>query len=215
MAFDFFYNFVCEIFKCHSFIVIISLGRRISPSLKLITTTWIMLLTAAYYAKHCEKANYAIIKDSWSTHTQLFHGSLDFVRDSPGEPVSEETFTHLHLSWSSIIPYLLRPSTAIHRILPVQSTCLTVFFPQSLSKFSFVYLLAWHSLLHTPYISLPNHCLLFAAYTHTIATCFAVISRLCHLILVSFSSLYLELYLVAECRTSIWPFSSLPAIVDL
>jgi len=55
------------------------------------------------------------------------------------------------------------------------------FFPQSLQ----VYLLAWHPPLHTPYISSPNHCLLFAAYAHTIATCFAVVPRLCHLMLVS------------------------------
>jgi len=33
-----------------------------------------------------------------------FYGSLDFVRDNPGEPVPGETFTHSHLSWSSIIP---------------------------------------------------------------------------------------------------------------
>jgi len=31
-------------------------------------------------------------------------------------------------------------------------------FPQSLSKFSLVYLLAWHPSLHTPYISSSNHC---------------------------------------------------------
>ena len=37
-------------------------------------------------------------------------------------------------------------------------------FSQSLSKFSLVYLLAWHRPLHTPYISSPNHCLLFAAH---------------------------------------------------
>ena len=28
------------------------------------------------------------------THTQLFYGSMDFVRDSPDELVPEETFTH-------------------------------------------------------------------------------------------------------------------------
>ena len=28
------------------------------------------------------------------THTQLFYGSVEFVRDNPGEPVPEETFTH-------------------------------------------------------------------------------------------------------------------------
>ena len=41
----------------------------------------------------------------------------------------------------------------------------------------------------------PNYCLLFAAHAHTIATCFAVVPRLCRLILVSLSALYLELYL--------------------
>ena len=28
------------------------------------------------------------------THTQLFYGSVEFVRENPGEPVPEETFTH-------------------------------------------------------------------------------------------------------------------------
>jgi len=56
-------------------------------------------------------------------HTQPFYGSMDFVQDNPGEPVPEETVTHSHLPWSSIIPYLLHPSTTIHGILPVQSTC--------------------------------------------------------------------------------------------
>jgi len=41
---------------------------------------------------------------------------------------------------------------------------------QSLSKSSLVNLLVWHPPLHTPYISSPNHCLLFAAHTHTIGT---------------------------------------------
>jgi len=51
------------------------------------------------------------------------------------------------------------------------------FFPHYPSKFSLVYLLAWHRPLHTPYISSPNLYLLFAAYAHTIATCFVVVSR--------------------------------------
>ena len=38
------------------------------------------------------------------THTQPFYGSVEFVRDNPCEPVSEETFTHSRSSWSSIIP---------------------------------------------------------------------------------------------------------------
>jgi len=73
-------------------------------------------------------------------------------------------------------------------------------FSQSLSKFSLVYLLAWHSPLHTTYISSSNYCLLFAEHAHSTATLFAVVPKLCHLItsiLVSLSTLYLELYLVA------------------
>jgi len=116
-----------------------------------------------------------------------------FCPDNPGEPVPEETFTYSHLSWSLVIPYLLLPSNMIHGILPVQFTCLS--FPQS--PFSLVYLLAWHPPLHTPYISSHNHFLLFTAHAHTIATCFAVIPRLCCLIPVSLSTLYLELYFVA------------------
>jgi len=69
--------------------------------------------------------------------------------------------------------------------------------PQSFSKFSMVYYLAWHPPLHYPYISSLTHCLLFTAHAHTIATCFAVVPRLCHLILVCLSTLNLELNLIA------------------
>jgi len=79
---------------------------------------------------------------------------------TPGEPVPEETFTHSHLSWSSIIPYLLPPSITIHGI---QFTCLTVFF-HNLSP-SFFWSTSWPGT-----ISSPNHCLLFTAHAHTIAT---------------------------------------------
>jgi len=75
------------------------------------------------------------------------------------------------------MPYLLPPSIAIHGIFSVQ-------FPQTLFKSSFVYLLAWHPPLFTPYHFSLNHCLLFAAHTPTIATCFAVVPRLCRLSLV-------------------------------
>jgi len=74
-------------------------------------------------------------------------------------------------------------------------------FSQSLSKISLVYLLAWYPPLHTPYISSPNHYLLFAAHAHTIATCSVVVLRLCPLIPVSLSTLYLELYLVTSHHT--------------
>jgi len=131
------------------------------------------------------------------THSQLFYGSMDFVRDNPGEPAPEETFTHSHLSWfkSSLICF-------IHLLRSMASCSIHApdsLFPQSLSKFSLVYHLAWHPPLHTPYISSPNHCL-FATHAraHTITTCFAVVLRLCHLILVCLSTLYLEFCLVVH-----------------
>ena len=55
-------------------------------------------------------------------HTQPFYISRNYVRDNTDEPVPGETFTHSHLSWSSVIPYLLPPSITIHGILPVQYT---------------------------------------------------------------------------------------------
>jgi len=87
-----------------------------------------------------------------------------------------------HGHQSSLI--LLTPSITIYGILPVQFTCLTVFL-HNLSKFSLIYILAWHPPLHTPYISSPNHCLLFAAHAHIITIYFAVVLKLCHLLLVS------------------------------
>ena len=82
------------------------------------------------WCRFCRSDTLPVIQPEVSehTHTQPFYGSLDFVRDNLGEPVPEETFTHSHLSWSSIVPYLLHPSITIHGILHVQFTCLTVFF---------------------------------------------------------------------------------------
>jgi len=50
-----------------------------------------------------------------------------FVWDYPGEPVPEKTLSHPP-SWSSSNLYQLLPSTKIHSILPVQITCLAIFF---------------------------------------------------------------------------------------
>ena len=81
------------------------------------------------------------------THTQPFQGSMCLVRDNPGDPAPEETFTHSHLSWSSIVPYLLHPSTTIHGILPIQSMHLTIFF-HNLSP-SFLWSMPWPGTLHS------------------------------------------------------------------
>ena len=71
---------------------------------------------------------------SWSlsefllTHTQPFYGTLDFVRDNPGEPVPEETFTHSHSSWSSNIPICF-----LHLLWSMASS---LFNPHALQSFS-------------------------------------------------------------------------------
>jgi len=124
-----------------------------------------------------------------SQHTQPFYGSLDFVRDNLGKPVPEETFSHSHLPCSSIITYLLPPSITIHGILSVQFTCLAVFFHNLTG--SFLWSTSWPGTLHFILHTFLHSIIVFAA--HTITTCFAIVPRLCHLIIVSLSTLYLEL----------------------
>ena len=55
---------------------------------------------------------------------QPFNGCL--IRDNPGRPVPEETFTHSHPSWSTYFLYHLSPFATVHGILFIQLTCLTV-----------------------------------------------------------------------------------------
>jgi len=100
---------------------------------------------------------------------------------------------------SFLICYLL------HGIFPIQFTCLTVFFRWSLHKFS-LYLLAWQLTSFTTY---SNHCLLFAAHAHTIATCFAVVPRLCHLILVSLNPLFGTLCYARVSHSRQWCYYNL------
>jgi len=86
------------------------------------------------------------------THTQPFYGSLNFVWDILDEPLPEKTFTHhtYHSHQSSLICFFHLLFT-IHGILPVQFTCLAVFF-QNLSP-SFLWSTFWpgtlHFILHT------------------------------------------------------------------
>ena len=78
--------------------------------------------------------------------------------------------------------------------------CADSLFAQSLSEFTLVYLLVWnpldhfilHTLLHLIIVFFMQH-----MHAHNIATCFAVVvPRLCHLFLVSLSTLYLILHLL-------------------
>jgi len=114
------------------------------------------------------------------THIHNHFTAVDFVRHNLGELVPEETFTNSHLSWSSIVPYLLPPSTTIHGILPVQSTHLKIF-SRNLSP-SFLWSTCWpgtlHFILHT-FLHLiivffcstcPYHCNLFHCSTEIMST---------------------------------------------
>ena len=105
--------------------------------------------------KRCNWKLYLCHSDScWSTTTNMTTNVIwPSVWDYPGELVAEETFTHSHLTWSSIILYLLPPSTTIHSILPVQFTCPAVFL-HNLCPSLLLSTWAWH----TPYISSPNRC---------------------------------------------------------
>jgi len=153
-------------------------------------------ISLCHFLWQCKNIQHVTLTHTYNHFTAV--GSLDFVWDSPGEPVPEETLTHSqsHPLWSSVICYLSsiyydpwHPPCSIY--IPHS------LFPQSLSKFSLVYLLAWYPQLHTPFISSPNHSLFFSTHAHTIATCYAVVPRLCHLIVVSLTTLYLEVYLAA------------------
>ena len=113
------------------------------------------------------------------THTQPFYGSLDFVWDNPGEPVSEETFDHTPIV---VISHPVSASFIYYDPWhpPVQFLCLTIFLHNRSP--GFLWCTSRSGTLHnyTPYISSLNHCLLFTAHAHTIAICFVVVS-LCHL----------------------------------
>jgi len=118
-----------------------------------------------------------------------------FVRDYLGEPVPEETFTHSHLSYhqSSFISFC-------HLLWSIASSLFNLCAWQSFCTIS-LQILFGLPLGLTPFTSysihfFTNHGLLFARHAHTIATCYAVVPRLCYLILVSLSTLYFELHLL-------------------
>jgi len=119
-----------------------------------------------------------------------------FVYNYPGEPVSEETFTHSHTHTypdhqSSFICFL-------HLLLSIASSlfnlCLAVFL-HSLSP-NPLWSISWsgtlHFILHT-FDSSPIYCFIFTTHAHSITSFFAVVPRLCDLIVLSLSTLYLEL----------------------
>ena len=109
------------------------------------------LVTTASLAPPCETStDYTHAQAAQHTHTQPFY-SLVSRYQKKHSPT--HTYRGHHLSASSIYNDPWHPHCSIH--VPDS------LFPQSLHKFSLVYLLAWHPPLHTPYISSPNHHLFF------------------------------------------------------
>jgi len=100
-----------------------------------------------------------------------------------------------HLAWSLVISYLLPPYVMMYGILPVQFMCLTVFFHNLCPRF--LWSTSWPGTLHFILLTFLHPVIVFFSQhipiSHTIATCFAVVPSLCHLILVSLPFLYLEL----------------------
>ena len=97
-------------------------------------------------------------------YTQPFNG-LWSRTTLVGRYQKKHSRTHTHPDhW---ILYQLPPFTTINGILFVHFTCLKVPLVQPLSRSSLVFLLVLDSQLHTPYISSPNHNLLFAAHAHS------------------------------------------------
>jgi len=106
------------------------------------------------------------------------------------------SFFHLLRSMASSLSHLHGGQSFLHNLSPSP-------------LWSTSWYVVWSPRPHTPYIYLPNQCLLFATYAHTIAVCFAVVPRLYYLFLVFLSTPYLEICLLPKHYTSSWPFSSL------
>jgi len=85
----------------------------------------------------CHNVGYVVHDNTQAcTHARTHAHTQTVLRLSgfcPEQPGPKETFTHSHLSWSSIIPYLLPPSITIHSIFPCSIYVPDSLFPQSLS----------------------------------------------------------------------------------
>jgi len=109
----------------HCPLLVIELARDMSSEPNTETKTIIPTMSQCNHAVifttsdniyRCQQGSWAILSiGQQQTHTQTTILQLyGFYLDNPGEPVPEETFPHSHLSWSSIVPYLLLQSNMIH-----------------------------------------------------------------------------------------------------
>ena len=109
------------------------------------------------------------------THTHTHTTVLRLHGCCPGQPGWAGTRRNIH----PLTPIMVINHPFFHLIRSMASS---LFNPRAWQYFSTIclqvfldYLLAWNPPLHTPYISSPNHCLLFATHAHAIAACFTVI----------------------------------------
>jgi len=121
------------------------------------------------------------------THTQPF-SRLWSGTTRVGRYQKQHSPTHTHPDHRTSFIIFLH-FTTINGILFCSFYVLDSPLVQPLSRSSLVFLLVLDPQLHTPYISSPNHHLLFAAHAHTNAACSAAIPMLCHIYLVSLNSL--------------------------
>jgi len=85
------------------------LGRQAAVQRRLLYNRPLRYRVAKRYASSPMAARRERIKSHTHIHTQPFYGSVEFVRDNPGEPVPEETFTHSRIKSNQI--YLLKHIT--------------------------------------------------------------------------------------------------------
>jgi len=139
--------------------------------------------------------------NSWASCLNYTHTTvLRLCGMCPGQPGWAGTRRNIHpLTLIVVInhPYLLSPSTTIHSILHIQSTCSTVFFHNLLP--SLLWSTSWsvtlNFILHTFFTeslssfhnTCPYHCNLFCCSTKILSSNPSL----------SLSTLFFELYLVA------------------
>jgi len=114
--------------------------------------------TPAYKQQHLHNLLHTHIHTHTHTLT-LTHTTILWLSGfSPGQPRWAGTRRNIYpLTTIVVVPCLLYPSNTIHGTLPVQLTCLTVFF-HNLSPSFFGIPLGLAPSTYTPYISSPNHC---------------------------------------------------------
>jgi len=162
-------------------------GHVIDATLLSSICTSIYCFTHCNHTKHkkCTKMPHSVksmLSRIWTCYNNNNRFTA-FVRDYPGEPVPQETFTHPP-SWSSSNLYQLLPSTVIHSILLVQivwqsfrttslhilfehCACYYLLYPTELHKTAMYDLLKMSSCNVMKYWPYPKYCSYILRLNHT------------------------------------------------